>query len=51
MAPFYVGYLKLPAGLRGFLIFAVLALLLIDVAAFYYDYRDKQLRGAVLDPT
>jgi len=22
----------------------------VDLAAFYYDYRDKQLRGAVLDP-
>lgn len=23
----------------------------LNVAAFYYDYEDKQLRGAVLDPT
>jgi len=23
----------------------------LNVAAFYYDYKDKQLRGAVLDPT
>ena len=23
----------------------------INGAVFYYDYRDKQLRGAILDPT
>jgi iron complex outermembrane recepter protein len=23
----------------------------LNAAAFYYDYKDKQLRGAVLDPT
>jgi len=45
MAPFYVGYLKLPPGLRGFLILAVAALLLIDVAAALLLFRAQPARS------
>ncbi|HVJ54360.1 MAG TPA: hypothetical protein VM689_17985 [Aliidongia sp.] len=39
MPPFYVGYLKLPRGLRGFLIAAVACLLVLDVVAAFLVFR------------
>jgi hypothetical protein len=45
MPPFYVGYLKLPRGLRGFLIGAVAALLLLDVVTALLVFRAQPPRS------